>query len=332
VCSPDAQGQDAALPSSAKLRLVGELLPVPPHQTTAWTAGQTNLSKEFVDATATLFQQGLADPRGCDYREIEVLVVGSERPRSDKVVTTHGWVIPHTGPRAQRFGVCWNGLVYPVALIGKPADVRADALIAATTAKADIEGALFGTGNNWIPNFDNLCLFHPAEERSISFDLPLPIKACLLLRLGEAELAERVWNRWTSGLRSYSSELGRVLSVEESVEPNKVILRDPYLVLANCWTLALFDQAEAAHIRRDDRLALASVKMLNSVWSSVKNEAEKRGFREHTEKENPFPPYFLIKPNRIRELLTDQRRRAEDRKQGAGPPVLSSQSRLRNVL
>ena len=311
VCSPYAHGQDAAIPRGANLHLVGELLPSPPQQMAVWKAGETKLSKEFVDATAVLFQQGLADPRACEYREIEVLVGGSEPPWPDKIVKTHGWVIPDTDTKAQRFGICWNGLVYPLASIGKPADLRADAL-----AASKVEPTWrFG---------EDMCLCHPSEERSVSYESPLPIKACLLMRLGEAELAENVWNRWTSGLRSYSAERG-FLSVEESVEPNRPILKDPYLVLANCWTLALFDRAEAAHVRSDDRIALASLEMLNSVWPAVKTEAEKRGFREPSPRGNAFAPYFLISPNRVHELLADQRRRAEERKKGTQPPVLSGQ-------
>ena len=90
---------------------------------------------EFVAATARVFEQGLADPRGCEYRQIEVIVGSFEAPWW-QIVETHGWVIPATGKAAQRFGVCWNGLVYPLVLIGKPADLRADAR-AAESEKLD---------------------------------------------------------------------------------------------------------------------------------------------------------------------------------------------------
>lgn len=37
---------------------------------------------------------------------------------------THAWVIPsETGGK---FGVCWNGLVYPLVAVGAAADLRTD--------------------------------------------------------------------------------------------------------------------------------------------------------------------------------------------------------------
>ena len=64
----------------------------PPQQTAAWTAPQTKLPKVFVSATAALFRQGLADPRGCRYCAIEVRL-GSWR-HEEILVSTHGWLIP----------------------------------------------------------------------------------------------------------------------------------------------------------------------------------------------------------------------------------------------
>jgi hypothetical protein len=57
-CSPSAQPLDITD------------FPKPPQQRSQWSApGETN---ELVSATTTLFNQGLADPRGCDYREVEL--------------------------------------------------------------------------------------------------------------------------------------------------------------------------------------------------------------------------------------------------------------------
>ena len=100
----------------------GDTLPPPPAQTQVWVAPPTKLPEEFVTASTELFKEGLADPRGCEYREVEV-VVGS--CWGDAYVTkTSGWVWP-TGDK-QKFGVCWNGLVYPLVTVGKPADLHAD--------------------------------------------------------------------------------------------------------------------------------------------------------------------------------------------------------------
>src|ERR1051325_11212201 len=47
-------------------------LPVPPKQHASWSPPKSDLPSKYVSATSHLFDQGMADPRGCDYREIEV--------------------------------------------------------------------------------------------------------------------------------------------------------------------------------------------------------------------------------------------------------------------
>ncbi len=259
-------------------RLAGDSLPVPPRQAAAWKAPETKLSKEFVSATATLFQQGLADPRGCEYREIEVDVGGYVPNWADEVVKTHGWVLPAAGEQGQRFAVCWNGLVYPLAAIGKPADVRADA---AAAAKGKVQAAGGFTGWYWMAYYEDHCFCHPWEGRTVAQDSPLPVKACLLLRLGEAELAEKVWNRWTSGLNGWQWFVKNDRGFDKlRHEDDKPYLKDPYLVLANLWTLALFDRAVVAHVRGDDPLALASLETLATALPAAKAEAARRGFAQ----------------------------------------------------
>ena len=322
--SPIARGQIANVLggiSSKPPRLASDLIPSPPQQAAAWQAPDTKLSKEFVSATATLFRQGLADPRGCEYREIEVLVGGFEPPWSDTVVKTRGWVLPDAGKQVQRFGVCWNGLVYPLVSIGKASDLRADAL---TAAKAAMAPALGGTGRYWQPYGEDFGICHAWEGRTVAHDSPLPIKACLLLRLGEVELAEKLWNRWTSELRDELQAEQSIPDNDESVETIKRDLKDPYLLLANGWTLSFFDRALAGHIRGDDRLALVSAETLGSVWPAVEAEATNRGFAQPSpEKIEQGMTYFLLDTYKACELLADQRRRAKDRRQGTGPPLLS---------
>ena len=95
-------------------------------------------------------------------------------------------------------------------------------------------------------------------------------------------------------------------------------------MLANCWTLSLFDRAVAGHMRGDDHLALASAEMLATVWPVVQAEAASRGFaRPSPEKIQQGAPYFLLDSRQATELLAEQQRRAKDRRQGVAPPVLS---------
>ena len=60
----------------------------------------------------------MADPRGCEYREVEV---GDGGP-----VKTRGFVLPERPGDAGRFAVGWDGVVYPAFAVGAPADLEAD--------------------------------------------------------------------------------------------------------------------------------------------------------------------------------------------------------------
>ena len=46
--------------------------PGPPQQSIAWNPGPTTLSKEVILAMRQLFELGLADPRGCEYKTVQV--------------------------------------------------------------------------------------------------------------------------------------------------------------------------------------------------------------------------------------------------------------------
>lgn len=57
------------------VRLAGAplTLPTPPQQHAPWVAPE-NVPTNLASAVATLFEQGFPNPRGCEYREIEVVV------------------------------------------------------------------------------------------------------------------------------------------------------------------------------------------------------------------------------------------------------------------
>src|SRR5262245_56972045 len=68
-------------------------------------------------AAGELFDQGLGDPRGGDYRAVSIRcgnVWGGSA-----VVTTRAWVVPDGA-------LAWNGLVYPTESVGERADLAAD--------------------------------------------------------------------------------------------------------------------------------------------------------------------------------------------------------------
>jgi hypothetical protein len=122
---------------------------------------------DLIEAALRLYDQGLPDPRGCEYREITIAV--SEPPAAvDEEVRTAGWVLPEDSTGTARFAICRNGLVYRALEVGKHADAAAD-------AKATLEGQVpqwEARGRPWI----------------------YPLWAVLLLRSGEPELAADIWD------------------------------------------------------------------------------------------------------------------------------------------
>ena len=225
--------------------------PQPPQQQAKWDSDTNLISPEFVSATKILFEQGLADPRGCDYREIEIHV-GEVWGGGGNKTKTHGWVLPNSSNTNQIYAICWNGLVYPVVTVGAQANLQADmeSLIASATTNASrMRMTLYGRA---IP-----------EKLSVAQDSILPIKACLLSRLGENDLAAKVWNACNVSLENSG---GR--------QPDK----DPYLVLAGDWAWSLFDRMICAHMRGDVPLALVTARKLTEIQPKIEAEAAQRGF------------------------------------------------------
>jgi hypothetical protein len=263
----------------------GTGLPEPPQQQQPWKPPTTNLSPTLLSATTALFDAGLADPRGCDYRAIEV-GVGSVWGGSG-IVKTHGWVLPADPKEKQRFAVCWNGLVYPVISVGDPADLKADVL-AVVMADEERRAAHAKERPDW--PFTRFHVGH-FERDAVAHEGIKPLMVCLLLRLRESELAAKVWTAWIAE------------------KPDEA---DPYLMLAGHWAWALFERAVGAHIRGDDPLALASVRPLTAIQKAVESEAEKRGIeRPYSFRRDPKPAPYLNFLDPLPALLADQERRAK---------------------
>jgi len=148
------------------------LVPVPPQQNEKWTPPATNLQPSVVDAITQLFKDGLPDPRGCEYREIEI---GESKKWTFK---TNGWVLPGAG--AQKYAIAWNGVVYPVVSVGAPVDLPKE--IDAIPAN---QRRFNGYGVGW-PMSDQL---------STNVEVgALPIHVAFLMRLGEGKLAQEMWD------------------------------------------------------------------------------------------------------------------------------------------
>jgi hypothetical protein len=83
-------------PSPPSPRFTGTSIPDPPRQREPWTPPDTKLPRFLINATAALFEAGMADPRGCTYRDIEV--------RDTSLIKTRGFVLLETPRLVWSFG------------------------------------------------------------------------------------------------------------------------------------------------------------------------------------------------------------------------------------
>jgi hypothetical protein len=275
-------------------------LPDPPEQKTDWIPPKTTLPDALVTATAELFRQGLADPRGCEYRGIVLAFEKVENPNAQGALpprpATHGWVLPAEGANTQRYAVCWNGLVYPVLEVGEPADLVAD-MKALVAGVADVRAAAERENRPFSVRYGDP--YHAIDEFQTVHQSSLdPTKVVLLLRLGRAELAQELW----------AAALGWGPGAAEGSSPG-LATRDPYLTFAFDWTWQLLDRAASAHARGDDSLALETCRKLKSVEHAIEETQRQRERRYAQVEDNRLTvpiPFLRLLPA----LLADQARRA----------------------
>ena len=292
----------AAMAGLSPARAQGPTLPAPPRQAMSWTPPPTSLPRFLVTATAALCGQGLADPRDCDYRVIQIKV-GSVWGGGGHDVTTHGWMLQAAEGEKPRHAIAWNGLVYPVAGVGAPADLRADVLsLAAALGPGDqpnLRRGVPGLGGNDEDSAVAVATFHP-------------IKVCLLLRIGRADLAEVVWAAG-DGLPKAPKPAG----AGPRLDLNSYGIS--YLSLARDLAWSHFDRAICAHMRGDDALALADARFLDTFSRLVDVRADAMGFDRPDRPAPPGRPTPYIEfLDQLPLLLADQERRARER---ANPPA-----------
>jgi hypothetical protein len=242
-------------------RFGGKSLPIPPKQHSPWTAPTTNLPTNYISATSALFEEGLTDPRDCEYREIEV-GTGNVWTGDGGVVATHGWILPGTngGP----FAVCWNGLVYPVASIGTNADLT-----------ADVANLVTNGGATWYSAIP--------EGMSVSQSSLLGMKGCMLWRLGLGDLAVGYWQGEIRRKQAFQSAMFSREPVTNAPSTNAPVPlpdTDPYLEWVTDWVWAMFNRLICAHERGDEALALVTARQLSEVQPKIEEECFRRGFRE----------------------------------------------------
>jgi hypothetical protein len=293
----------------------GNMIPEPPSQGEPWTAPPTKLPKFLVGATGSLFEQGVADPRGCEYRQVEI--------GRGSIQKAHGFVLPQLAGAPGRFVVWWDGLVYPALTVGEPADLDRDINDLASRLKQMRDAAKtsqYDQGVDW--SFPSDGQGFPArgnlEDRS-------PIKLCLLLRLGRADLAEVLFAAGTSWIP----------------EPRARDLTDyqiSYVTLATGWAATAYKRLVDAHERGEDAIALDTARKLARFRDLATAKADAMGF-PLPQGQNRFgggPPsrfYFL---NQLDLLLGDQERRAKMPPRGpipkkGGDPALRIAALIRDL-
>jgi hypothetical protein len=291
-----AQTRAAAHPQAAGV-------PVPPEQSRPWAAPATALPTSLVTATRRLFEQGMADPRGCEYRAVEI--------RDRALVPTHGFVLPARPGEAGRFAVGWDGLVYPASSVGEPADLDADVReLADALGKGRAEAAAKGTtGSGSAGGFVGTTgpRFRVTGP-SASVATPSALKVCLLLRLGRVDLAEALFaagTAWKPG---------------EGREPAGGLIS--YQALATEWANRAYNRAVDAHGRGDDVIALDSARRVAAFIEAAGPALDAMGFarppgvRPVSGRESP--PYFP-QLRQLPDLLADQERRAKEPPRGPVP-------------
>ena len=102
VASASASAASRSPASSSMAQpILAPTWPKPPEQSSRWAPPRGALEEGAEDAARELFQQGVADPRGCAYHEIEILRAGVWGDSG--VYETRGWILPNKAalPAAQ---------------------------------------------------------------------------------------------------------------------------------------------------------------------------------------------------------------------------------------
>ena len=276
-------------------RFYGTEIPAPPASKEKWTPPEG--PKLLAEITELLFGLGMADPRGCEYRQIKVMTGsvwgnydGHQWNTDGTPIQTHGWILPADGNNPRRFAVCWNGWVYPVLAVGDPCNVDEDVQKQLQPLdKKKNQNESFQRG---------LWTYMDAvgDQPALSYETPVPIKAILLMRIGKPELASSLW-----ALAYKDPDV-------PTREPPKE-LKEAYEGLATTWLFSLYNRAICAQMRGDDDLALVSFQQLAGILPEVrKTDATlPNTSKPPAEKEDPFD--FL---KEVPHYLADMERRHKE--------------------
>lgn len=263
----------------AFVRVASAALPEPPAQHQPWTPSNARGLPEYVVTMAgKLFDVGLADPRGGEYREIEFAVPFTDYPEPHDRLKTHAWVF------ANQYAVGWNGLVYRALTVGRRANLGRDVRMIAEAEP--------WSGRMPLPKPP------PPEQAAFWFNMQgpgtlAPLSMALLVRLGRSDLAQQIWRAPEPQL---PIGIGIVLQHEQD---------GPQLfsTAVRSWLGGAYWRLTSARDRDDDHEAVDIAESV-TVWETRLLGAWKQiASSGHGE----FPNTWFLKP--VPALLADSRRR-----------------------
>ena len=293
-------------PAQPAPRFAGKAIPDPPRQGAPWTPPDTKLPRRLVEATAALFELGAADPRGCDYREIEV---------SDwRVEKARGFVLPERPGEAGRFAVGWDGVVRPALTVGMQADLEADIRALAVALKTSRQSPEFTTSmsvnTKGIRKEHREIIAPYFDDRGPETAVPRsPWTLGMLLRLGRADLAESLYTAATTWTPA-------------KARPDLADANISFPFLSRSWADILYHRLLGAHCRGDDVIALDAARRLDRFRKGVAAEekAEAPGQKPEAPHRVSFnDPAYVQNSTVVTELLADQERRAKEPPRGPVP-------------
>ncbi len=265
------------------LRVANAALPEPPAQHQPWTPPDAKGIPEYVvDAARALFDAGLADPRGGEYRDIAFAVPWLYSPESTGRLRTHAWVF------SREYAVGWNGLIYRVLTVGPAADLDADVHIIAAAKPWSGRIPLWSEA----PPANAHFWFYLGSPTTLA-----PVSIALLLRLGRADLAEELWKAPESNL-PFRNALFSLHHEENGTQFLGTVVRS--------WLGSAFWRLNSARDLDDDQQA---VDIGESLMSWEKHVLEIRKQFRDTETLQATDTSFL-KP--VPALLADSRRRLRE--------------------
>ena len=270
----------------------GGEIPVPPRQTEKWEPVRGTVPDSWLDAAGKLFDLGFADPRGCDYRSVELIVSGGSSYK------THAWVLPRKVGAKVDFAVGWNGLIYPVASIGDDAGVAEDAAAAAADSEHYIGPAFGETGNH-----------RGGDKGTLSPVAGYEIKVPLLLRLGEHKLALKLVESRIAGQWSSSAFSERRIRAEDE-KPSIAKAYDPFRGWAETWFWCHFNRAVTSHVAGEDPMALLALKDIGRFRKPFTDEVRRRYGKDAVT--NEYGAFLRWLDPTFERLLADQQRRADN--------------------